>query len=846
MVDEHRIPPFLGRITDINGAPVGTCFQVDMGYLVTAWHVIGQALGREPRLGDQLWYAPLGAAVDVFFPAEVNAFDQESDLAVLRTGQSLPDSTSHFALSDNQDLGTPFSLTGIASMTEGYDRVTYPWLNARGEWDGLTKDHKQRLRGSGTARNTEPGMSGCPVIRADGAVIGVLIERYESGTSWSPGRVWFARSEDLLRLLPSAVSVAVQTKERPKRRSDQVALVEEPVDRAIVLENAYFIDPPLWDRPWQEARAALQTGKVVVISGPPGVGTTTFAQRLLATTLDARMRLIGLEPDEWETPRTSALPADPWRAYILNLRDPQHDRPSNAFINDLQSFGEELGSLQSRMVITAGDNVWTGGGFHVAPHLHHVRLMDPPNPVDLVKRYVEIDYPRLTEVVSSEAVRRHLLGRNAVQAIQAVDVMRALADGTEDADNAKLIDLIANAIDDHHELLDVLFGGRPLSMKRQGQGEGRQESYSPLSAEDRCLMLVLAFKQPSRLSRIEAEARRLMALLGGVDSENSSQEPLIEVFARPGLRGRFAGISAEVVQGEVVRFPRPSLAAATVRYVWENYSELRPSIVKWLIGGAASADSSRLAEDWLTDLVVRNQDVEFIRGALRKALIQGHADMLVSVLVAALGDGHMRRECERLLYYWATQVEMQSVVIQAAQHHFINTQSAIALRRLQRVADSTKTPPHVHEQLVRAFACVAKAIPAFSDTVVDWLRLSPRRFSSILACLAILKNQGAARWFLNLREEDVSVDPVVVALFSNPLGHSALVSFLAGAAEDSSTYNSVLDHMAEAIEKEGALASLLTLPKIFDDFALGLNPMLDLSSRLKLSLVPGYSAAEAG
>ena len=35
-----QVPGYLGRVLDDDGAPVGTCFQVTPGVLVTAWHVL--------------------------------------------------------------------------------------------------------------------------------------------------------------------------------------------------------------------------------------------------------------------------------------------------------------------------------------------------------------------------------------------------------------------------------------------------------------------------------------------------------------------------------------------------------------------------------------------------------------------------------------------------------------------------------------------------------------------------------------------------------------------------------------------------------------------------------------
>ena len=39
-IPDGRVPGYLGRVLDDDGVPVGTCFQVAPGVLVTAWHVL--------------------------------------------------------------------------------------------------------------------------------------------------------------------------------------------------------------------------------------------------------------------------------------------------------------------------------------------------------------------------------------------------------------------------------------------------------------------------------------------------------------------------------------------------------------------------------------------------------------------------------------------------------------------------------------------------------------------------------------------------------------------------------------------------------------------------------------
>lgn len=835
MTSESNAVPFLGRVISSDGTVIGTCFQVEQGTLVSAYHVIRDALSRssgeavEP--GERVWFAPLGAAADVYMAAEVQAIEPKSDLVVLKSSESLPGSISHLALSANQAPGTPFLLTGVGTLAEGYDRPTYGRLNARGEWDGLTEDHLGRIRGSGTAINAEKGMSGCPVIRIpDGAVLGVLIERYESTTLRSAGRVWLARSEDLLEILPAPLLIPVRRRERVSQ-SSQNAVVEDVIDREMVTGDRYFVEPLSWVRLWEKAGSALAQGKVVIVSGPPGVGTTTFAKALMAKHLDQRGQIIGLEPEGWESPSLEIMPADPWRGYILNLRDPEHDCPDEQFINELADLGSELAGLQSRLVITVTDDVWSGMGGRDLSSLHRVRLLDSPNPVDLVQKYLSADDPRLVTVVEAESVTRHLIGMNAVQAVQAVAAIRAAADDYSDLDSVALTGLVASILDDHLPELNALFGRHADSLRSTDTG---RVQLLPLSVEDRCLMVTLAFKQSARLSRIETDSRRLLSLLQGASAGSASFDSLEQIFGKPGLRGRLAAMMAEVVQGENVRFPRPTLSGATVRYVWENYSDLRPTLVRWLVGGTDLTDSELSAEGWLAELAVRNQDIGFIR-ELRRILITTSPDALVAVLVAALRDEHMRRQCERLLYYWAVQPEVQAVVVKATERHFVETRSEVALRRMQRVADSPKTSQETLENIVNSLLAVAKSDPSFSSMVASWIRISPSKVSSFLGCVAVLQRPGAAAWFIDAHDLRIPMGAVTTSLLSEPIGHVALVALLSDSLRDEAVYSRVLDHLAHAIQQQGALASLLRLPQLFDKSYPGRNPILDLSSRLKLS-----------
>ena len=104
------VPCYLGRVLDASGAPVGTCFQVEPGLLVTAWHVLVDLDAGDVGgvvLVDGL---PPGDAAAV--PAEVVRVDPVHDLAVLRRSVPLPASVVGLVRADDVPPKTAVMVTG--------------------------------------------------------------------------------------------------------------------------------------------------------------------------------------------------------------------------------------------------------------------------------------------------------------------------------------------------------------------------------------------------------------------------------------------------------------------------------------------------------------------------------------------------------------------------------------------------------------------------------------------------------------------------------------------------------------------------------------------------------------
>ena len=201
---DGRVPGYLGRVLDA-GSPVGTCFQVAPGVLVTAWHVLEDIGSAAVNAGVRV--DPLAGGDR--FEATVERVDPARDLAVLTSGAGLPTVCGRLTATDRMTLGAKVTVTGHAVLDDpGH---AYLFLDAVGEWaGGTTRDDAVPL-GRMTCSAVVPGMSGAPVICAgEGAVAGVVSGRYNSADGWLAGTVWVARTEDLAALLDGIAAVTMR------------------------------------------------------------------------------------------------------------------------------------------------------------------------------------------------------------------------------------------------------------------------------------------------------------------------------------------------------------------------------------------------------------------------------------------------------------------------------------------------------------------------------------------------------------------------------------------------------------------------------------------------------------
>ncbi len=203
-VPDGRVPGYLGRVLAGDGVPVGTCFQVEPGVLVTAWHVLD---GIGAATGDaQVRVDPLAGGDP--FDAAVARLDQAHDLSVMVSDARLPASIRELTATDQMMLRAGVTVTAHC-VVEDAGRTARS-LTAVGQWAGPAMWEDAMPAGRMTADAVMPGMSGAPVIHDnDGAVAGVVSGRYNSADGWLAGTVWVARTEDLLALLDGITGVTM-------------------------------------------------------------------------------------------------------------------------------------------------------------------------------------------------------------------------------------------------------------------------------------------------------------------------------------------------------------------------------------------------------------------------------------------------------------------------------------------------------------------------------------------------------------------------------------------------------------------------------------------------------------
>jgi hypothetical protein len=188
---------YTGRVLRRDGIPVGTCFQVSPGIIVTAAHVVAAA-SRDPIPGSSTVSIDPVAGGDPV-PAVLLVSDPKRDLAILGCDSPFASSVPGFIGPDAVPALTEIVISGVSFVPHDQN---YRFLPAAGTWQGPAQPQDGVSLVRLEVRGVTHGMSGSPVRRiSDDHVLGVVSGRYNSSDGWGRDTVWAARVDDLLEIL---------------------------------------------------------------------------------------------------------------------------------------------------------------------------------------------------------------------------------------------------------------------------------------------------------------------------------------------------------------------------------------------------------------------------------------------------------------------------------------------------------------------------------------------------------------------------------------------------------------------------------------------------------------------
>lgn len=609
---------------------------------------------------------------------------------------------------------------------------------------------------------------------------------------------------------------------KPEKRVQDV-LTGSPVNRHEIRTNQFYLEAPEWQQAWQEAVKALAEKGVVIVVAPRGYGSTTFALRLLACHAPENAKLIRLEAD-WDSPKVAKLPLLEDRAYQLDLQDPEQDRFNGVFLNGLGTQSTQLKDLGSCLVLAVADELWPGHREQIPSEVSVVRLDDPPDPLLLVEKYLtskQLD--RLVSYIKQPEAAKHIQGRNAVQAMRAVDVAIGQWQEYQRRQEAKTVPLraetaspepqhhtleldpdlkqaIEQALGDWQDEFDVLFG-------EQVRGGRSARSLTP---EDRCLLMSLAIQQRGTAAEIEAVAFSLERSLDkGRSGGDGETVDTWSVLSRRGLRPRLKDFGADIDGRDRVTFNKPGYGQAVLAYVWRNYSRLRDDLITWMVRSAsADGESSDRATETLAALIRRLQDAERLTQVRDEAVRQGRSHVIIRVMSEAATDEHIGRRARALLYKWASQRSDSQHVVVAVCRTLIGNKTDAALVRLGRVA-SQAGDPKVRAAVLSAFQAVIADqgdMDRFAKAVAAWQTPNPQ--AARLGLLALLAAEIDGHPWIPSDTIEIDFTTGLRDLLAEPSSFSdtvpALVNWLRHCARDQDLYPTALSLVVEAARERHA------------------------------------------
>ncbi|GAA1258675.1 hypothetical protein GCM10009677_06850 [Sphaerisporangium rubeum] len=605
---------------------------------------------------------------------------------------------------------------------------------------------------------------------------------------------------------------------------------ENRINRHLYSAPPWYVFPPEWRKAYAELVNALPHNRVVIVVAPRGYGSTTFSLRLLARETASSTELVRLETD-WTSPKVGRLPCRRNVACQLDLQDSDSDRFDTSFIDNLAEHSRRLRNLDSYLVLSVAEDLWTECGASVPAGVTKVHLAAPPKALEVVESHLRYkDHGYLIPCVNSSKAQEHLSGHNVIDAVRAVETViqiwedfqrQAPPQKLKDAEAAKESGSVADfiqtdvetALDDWQEKLNSFFGTAKAGPQ-------------VLSVEDRCLLLALGLRQRGVAEDIQADARELEDLLkSDGPGKRKRKVNAYAMFSGPGLRTRMTALGATIDRHDHVTYKQTGFGEAALLYVWENYADMRDLLVKWMIG---RAKQDRTAQDpairTLIRLLLRAKGSDRLSVVRDEALRQNRHEVIVHVMADCSRDEHMGRRTRALLYDWAGQrsVETQRIVIRVCQA-ILTDNHDVALVRLCRIADSPASP-QVQREILSEFRKIAKdsaAAAIIMNRVVDLQRKGQMPMSSKLALLALMDVEHEhLPWLLTYEHQDLDVMDGLRELLADldllAATGPPLIRWFELCAHDLQLSRRLLKVVADALRRHRDVATWLRLIKELD------------------------------
>ncbi|MEU2608037.1 hypothetical protein [Streptomyces albus] len=605
------------------------------------------------------------------------------------------------------------------------------------------------------------------------------------------------------------------------RKRDVLDWVE--LDRHHLLEREPFVQDPKWDPAWQSAREANKDTRVrvLIVVAPRGCGSTTFTHQFIAREADSRFKLCRAEAD-WESPAVSKLPLEVGQILQIDLKDPDQDRPTIAFLKDLDGHAKKLEECKSYLVLTVAEELWRGHRAWVSERARVVHLNDSPDPQEVVAAHLRTaGYPGLGAYTQTEKARKQIRGLNAVEAVRAASTVikqweevgrrrppaLPVGDGEESPLDDELRAQVESALTDWRDDFDILFGDPK---------EGEQRGMRPLPLDDRCLLLALALRQSSPVLRIATDARLLQDEIEATSDKLATRfSDTGTVFAGRGLRRRIQDVGAAVDSRDHVSFDRPGYGQAVLAYVWDNYEIMRPRLLEWLVKASDATADNDPAINALAQLTFRFGGTKDLSDLRATALKTPQGDVVLGkVLALNAHDEHTGRLVWATLYSWASQTPVQSVVVSMCRDVLRDPNatlpvSKMAMVRLRRVVQEDRNGP-ARDAVLEAWRTLASDLGR-TDLLVDeiqkWQRKATQGAAGKLALLALmpLKRDGIP-WLLSDNPPDIDVEAGLRDLFADiellPETIPVVIDWVRTCAQDTSRYERLRDRLLSPLRDQ--------------------------------------------